>query len=48
MLMEIPVKRRRKHSPEFKASVVALCQPGVSTSAVALAAYCTDAEKGLS
>ena len=37
MLMEIPVKRRRKHSPEFKASVVALCQPGVSTSAVALA-----------
>ena len=37
MLMEIPVKRRRKHTPEFKARVVALCQPGVSTSAVALA-----------
>ena len=35
--MELPVKRRRKHSAEFKASVVGLCQPGVSTSAVALA-----------
>lgn len=37
MLMEIPVKRRCKYTPEFKSSVVALCQPGVSTSAVALA-----------
>ena len=37
MLMEIPVKRRRKYTPEFKSSVVALCQHGVSTSAVALA-----------
>jgi len=28
---------RRRHTPEFKRQLVALCQPGVSTSAVALA-----------
>ncbi len=33
-----PVRRsRRHHSPEFKQGLVALCQPGVSVSAVALA-----------
>ena len=37
MLTHSPVRQRRYHSPEFKASVVALCQPGVSTSGVALA-----------
>ena len=36
MLTHSPVRQRRYHSPEFKAGVVALCQPGVSTSAVAL------------
>jgi transposase-like protein len=30
-------RQRRHHTPEFKRQVVALCQPGVSTSAVALA-----------
>lgn len=30
-------RRRRQHAPEFKQGLVALCQPGVSTSAVALA-----------
>lgn len=30
------IRRRRNHTPEFKRQVVALCQPGVSTSAVAL------------
>jgi transposase-like protein len=30
-------RQRRHHTPEFKRRVVALCQPGVSTSAVALA-----------
>lgn len=30
-------RRRRQHTPEFKQGLVALCQPGVSTSAVALA-----------
>lgn len=37
MLTHSPARQRRYHSPEFKASVVALCQPGVSTSGVALA-----------
>lgn len=37
MLSHSPARQRRYHSPEFKASVVALCRPGVSTSAVALA-----------
>lgn len=32
-----PTVRRRRHLPEFKRRLVALCQPGVSTSAVALA-----------
>ena len=32
-----PTVRRRRHTPEFKRQLVALCQPGVSTSAVALA-----------
>lgn len=32
-----PIRRRRQHAPEFKQSLVALCQPGVSISAVALA-----------
>ena len=31
-----PTLRRRRHPPEFKRQLVALCQPGVSTSAVAL------------
>lgn len=30
-------RRRRQHAPEFKQELVALCQPGVSVSAVALA-----------
>lgn len=30
-------RRRRHHSPEFKQGLVALCQPGVSVSAIALA-----------
>lgn len=30
-------RRRRRHAPEFKQGLVALCQPGVSVSAVALA-----------
>lgn len=29
-------RKRRHHSPEFKQGLVALCQPGVSVSAVAL------------
>ena len=37
MLTHSTTRQRRYHSPEFKASVVALCQPGVSTSGVALA-----------
>ena len=32
-----PIRRRRQHAPEFKRSLVALCRPGVSISAVALA-----------
>jgi len=32
-----PISRRRRHTPEFKQALVALCRPGVSTSAVALA-----------
>jgi len=32
-----PTVRRRRHPPEFKRQLVALCRPGVSTSAVALA-----------
>lgn len=31
------IDRRRRHAPEFKQGLVALCQPGVSVSAVALA-----------
>ena len=31
------IHRRRRHAPEFKQALVALCQPGVSVSAVALA-----------
>lgn len=30
-------RQRRHHTSEFKRQIVALCQPGVSTSAVALA-----------
>ncbi len=30
-------RRRRQHAPEFKQGLVALCQPGTSVSAVALA-----------
>ena len=30
-------RRRRQYTPEFKQELVTLCQPGVSTSAVALA-----------
>lgn len=33
-----PTRRRRRHSPEFKAEVIAAClQPGVSIAAIALA-----------
>ena len=33
-----PIRRhRRQHAPEFKRGLVALCQPGTSVSAVALA-----------
>lgn len=32
-----PIVRRRRHPLEFKHQLVAQCQPGVSTSAVALA-----------
>jgi len=31
------ILRRRQHAPEFKQSLVALCQPGISISGVALA-----------
>lgn len=31
------LRRRRQHAPEFKQGLAALCQPGVSVSAVALA-----------
>ncbi|MCB1689350.1 MAG: transposase [Halioglobus sp.] len=35
--LSVPVRRRRRHSPEFKAKVVAACQgPGVSVASVAL------------
>ena len=37
MRTDLPVRRRRRFSPEFKASLVMQCQPGVSVSAVALA-----------
>ena len=30
-------RRRRQHAPEFKQGLVALCRPGVSVSAIALA-----------
>ncbi len=34
----LPSRRRRRHTPEFKARVIAEClQPGVSLAAVALA-----------
>ena len=36
MQTELPVRRRRRFSIEFKATLVAQCQPGVSVSAVAL------------
>ncbi len=32
-----PTPRRRKHTPEFKQGLAALCQPGVSVSGIALA-----------
>ena len=32
-----PIRHRRQHAPEYKRSLVALCRPGVSISAVALA-----------
>ena len=35
--LSVPVRRRRRHSPEFKAKVIAACQaPGVSVASVAL------------
>ena len=37
MQTDLPIRRRRSFSPEFKANLVAQCQPGVSVSAVALA-----------
>ena len=37
MQTDLPIRRRRSFSPEFKASLVAQCRPGVSVSAVALA-----------
>lgn len=36
MPTDLPIRRRRRFSPEFKANLVAQCQPGVSVSAVAL------------
>lgn len=36
MQTDLPIRRRRCFSPEFKASLVAQCRPGVSVSAVAL------------
>lgn len=33
----LPICRRRRHAPEFKQGLVALCRPGTSVSAVALA-----------
>lgn len=37
MELSHPIRRRRQHAPEFKQGLVALCQPGISVSAVALA-----------
>jgi len=37
MSSSYPIRRRRQHSPEFKHGLVALCRPGISVSAVALA-----------
>jgi transposase len=37
MDISAPIRRRRKHDPEFKQQLVDLCQPGVSVSGVALA-----------
>ena len=37
MSTSLPICRRRRHTPEFKQGLVALCQPGTSVSAVALA-----------
>ncbi len=35
--ISVPPRRRRRHSPEFKAKVIAACQaPGVSVASVAL------------
>ncbi|MAT93797.1 MAG: IS66 family insertion sequence hypothetical protein [Halioglobus sp.] len=35
--LSVPPRRRRRHSPEFKAKVIAACQaPGVSVASVAL------------
>ena len=36
MLTTPSVRQRRKHSPEFKSQLVAVCQPNVSVAAVAL------------
>lgn len=41
--MSSPIRRRRKHSPEFKAQLIAQCQqPGTSVAAVALAHQIND------
>ncbi len=37
MDLSLLIRRRRQHTPEFKQRLVALCQPGVSISGVALA-----------
>lgn len=37
MSSSYPTRRRRQHAPEFKRGLVALCRPGISISAVALA-----------
>lgn len=41
--MSPPIRRRRKHSPEFKAQLIAQClQPGTSVAAVAMAHQVND------
>ena len=41
--MSLPPRRRRKHSPEFKAQLIAQCQqPGASVAAVAMAHQIND------
>ncbi len=37
MVLSLPIRRRRQHTPEFEQRLTALCQPGTSVSAVALA-----------